>query len=243
MFKWINFGAMVACLVTMQALYSDHGALPSKVRAPLAANTMTNSNSTASYSDASPQQPYTQFSSHQPAYYNQTVERAVAADAPSASQVQSNGSSSYGNQGAYSSNGCATNACAPAACAPACAPACATNTCPPDQPCSDQACNDCWCLYVHYEPCYYCVNRCVEEQVPCKKQCVRYVNKCYEVQRCKYVPQYYTETYTRQEPEYYCVDDCKTVQKTVQDVCCKNVPRYYWKHVCGNANCTNPCPR
>jgi hypothetical protein len=39
--------------------------------------------------------------------------------------------------------------------------------CPADCP-ADQPLNDCWCLYVHYEPCYYQTKRCVEECIPCK---------------------------------------------------------------------------
>lgn len=104
--------------------------------------------------------------------------------------------------------------------------------CPADHPCGDQAVGDCWCMYVHYEPCYYTTKRCVEEQVPCKKRCCRMCDKYYEVQRCRMVPEYYTETICRQEPEYYEVDDCKTCQKWVCDQHCEYVPRYYWKHVC-----------
>lgn len=99
----------------------------------------------------------------------------------------------------------------------------------PNQPC-DQAMGDCYCLMVHYEPCYYTTQRCVEEQVPCKKKCVRYVDKFYEVQRCKYVPQYYCETYCQKCPECYEVDDFKCCKKMVCDQHCKWVPKYYWKH-------------
>jgi hypothetical protein len=114
--------------------------------------------------------------------------------------------------------------------------------CPADHPCEDQKLNDCWCLYVHYEPCYYTEKRCVEESVPCKKRCCRYVTKSYDVQRCKYVPQYYTETLCREEPEYYDVDDCKVCKKWVCDTKCKYVPKYYWKHTCDQgAACPNKC--
>src|SRR5947209_5537823 len=68
--------------------------------------------------------------------------------------------------------------------------------CPPEQPC-EQPVNDCYCKYVRYKPCYYTVNRCIEEQVPCQRQCCRYVPKYYQVQRCRYVPQYYCETCCR----------------------------------------------
>ncbi len=120
----------------------------------------------------------------------------------------------------------------------------ATNQqCPEDHPCEDQACNECWCLYCHYEPCYYTTKRCVEEQVPCQKKCCRYVDKYYEVQRCKYVPQYYTETLCRKEPEYYDVTEYKCCKKWVCDKQCKYVPKYYWKHICGKTGCDAPSPR
>lgn len=102
----------------------------------------------------------------------------------------------------------------------------------PNDACCDQPTGDCWCLYCHYEPCYYTTQRCCEYKVPCKRRCCRYVPKYYEVQRCRYVPQYYCETCCCQVPEYYCVDECKTCYKTVCDQHCKYVPRYYWKHVC-----------
>lgn len=113
--------------------------------------------------------------------------------------------------------------------------------CPEDHPHpnQDQACGECYCLMVHYEPCYYTTQRCVEERVPCKKQCVRYVDKYYEVQRCRQVPEYYTETYCQKVPECYEVDDCKICKKMVCDQHCKYVPKYYWKHTVTGA-CT-PC--
>lgn len=114
--------------------------------------------------------------------------------------------------------------------------------CPADHPCGDQPTGDCWCMYVHYKPCYYTTKRCVEEQIPCQKRCCRMVPKYYEVERCKMVPQYYTETICRQEPEYYYVQECKTCKKYVCDRHCKYVPEYYWKHVCGNPQCETPCP-
>jgi hypothetical protein len=121
--------------------------------------------------------------------------------------------------------------------------ACSNGACPADHACEDQACNDCWSLYCHYEPCYYNVKRCVEEQVPCKKRCCRMCPKYYEVTRCRYVPQYYTETICRQEPEYYDVDDCKTCKRWICERQCKYVPQYYWKHICGKQGCDTPCPR
>ena len=118
----------------------------------------------------------------------------------------------------------------------------AQNCCPPDAPC-DQRLNDCYCLYVHYEPCYYTTNRCEKYDVPCKKKCYRKVPQYYEVQRCKMVPQYYCETKCRYCTECYEVDDVKCCERTVCDTHCKYVPRYYWKHTCDeNAGCTTPAP-
>lgn len=116
--------------------------------------------------------------------------------------------------------------------------------CPADHPCDDQpVASECWVKYVHYEPCYYTTQRCVEEQIPCKRRCCRYVDQQYEVTKCRYVPQYYCETACRKVPEYYDVEECKTCKKYVSDQHCKYVPKYYWKHVCGQPGCTNPCPR
>lgn len=113
---------------------------------------------------------------------------------------------------------------------------------PADAPCPDQKTGDCWCMYVHYDKCYYTTKRCVQETIPCTKKCCRMVPKYYEVERCKMVPQYYKETCCKMEPEYYEVPDCKTCNKWVTDQHCKLVPKYYWKHVCGDANCATPCP-
>ena len=100
-------------------------------------------------------------------------------------------------------------------------------------PC-DTSVGECWCLYVHYEPNYYNVPRCVEQTIPtCRTEC-RYVTKTYDVQRCRYVPEYYTETYSYQEPEYYQVPDSYTVQRTEYDQYVEYIPSYYWKHTCGS---------
>lgn len=108
---------------------------------------------------------------------------------------------------------------------------------PPDQPCGD-----CWCLYCHYEPCYYNTKRCIDVPQYYKKKCCRYVPKYYEVKKCRYVPQYYSETCCKYEPEYYCVDECKMCKKEICERKCRWVPRYYYKHVCGDNSCNTPCP-
>jgi hypothetical protein len=121
--------------------------------------------------------------------------------------------------------------------------------CPADHPCADQPCgSDCWVKYCHYEPCYYNVTRCIEEQVPCTRKCCRYVDQPYEVTKCRYVPQYYTVQCCRKVPEYYDVQECKTCKRYVCDRMCKYVPRYYWKHADQCAPTCQPqqqacCPR
>ena len=86
---------------------------------------------------------------------------------------------------------------------------------PEDQCCApaDQSMNDCWCLYCHYEPCYYNDWKCVEDTKTCKKRCCRYVPQYYQVQKCRYVPQYYSETCCKQVPEYYDVEECVPCKK------------------------------
>jgi hypothetical protein len=119
----------------------------------------------------------------------------------------------------------------------ACCPQPAEQACCP----ADHKCNDCYCLYCHYEPCYYNTWRCCKEPKYCTRKCCRQVPKYYCVQRCRYVPQYYEETCCRYEPEYYDVCDCTYCDKWVCDKKCKYVPRYYWKHECGSndACCDN----
>ena len=106
------------------------------------------------------------------------------------------------------------------------------DSCPQDHSCGDTATGDCWCLYCHYEPCYYTTRRCVEEQVPCTRRCCRTVPQEYCVTRCRYVPQYYQETCCRYCKEYYDVCDTKCCKKWVCDTHCRYVPSYYWKHTC-----------
>lgn len=112
---------------------------------------------------------------------------------------------------------------------------------PIDQPVSKTD-DGCWSLYCQYEPCYYDDWRCIEEQKHCQRQCCRYIPKYYEVQHCKYVPQFYTETYCRYEPEYYLADDVRPCRRWVCEKKCKMTPKYYYRHVCGDPCCTNPCP-
>lgn len=120
-----------------------------------------------------------------------------------------------------------------------------------DQPQAEAPCsapqggptNECWCKYVRYEPCYYYTKRCVNENKYCTKKCTRQVPKYYEVQKCRYVPQYYTETACKYETECYDVQECIPCKKWVCDRHVKYVPKYYWKHVCGQQSCPTPCPR
>jgi hypothetical protein len=118
--------------------------------------------------------------------------------------------------------------------------------CPADHPHPDSPAGECWCLYIHYKPCYYNTRRCVEEKIPCTKRCCRMVDQYYQVERCRMVPEKYCETCCRKCPEYYDVPDCKTCYKWVCDQHCQYVPQYYWKHSCGETTaCTaqpTACP-
>lgn len=150
------------------------------------------------------------------------------------------GYSSAGQSG-YSSAGQTGYSCAGGACGSGSLegqPVPADECCQP----ADKACGDCWCLYAHYEPCYYNTWRCVEEPKYYTKKCCRYVPKYYEVQKCRYVPEYYCETQCCQVPEYYDVQECTTCKKWVCDRHCKYVPKYYYKHVCENPTCDSACP-
>jgi len=121
---------------------------------------------------------------------------------------------------------------------------------------SDQPCDENYQLMCRQEPCYYNDWKCMEEKIPCKKQCVRSVPQYYEVEKCRMVPEKYNVTACRYVPQYYqvekcrmvpekykesacryvkeCyeVDDCKTCKKWVCEQKCKLVPKYYWKHNC-----------
>jgi hypothetical protein len=127
------------------------------------------------------------------------------------------------SQNAYSQNYGDQSGC----CAPAADTACQTQDC---------ECGDQYTLMCHQQPCYYNDWKCVEECVPCKRSCCRYVPKYYQVAKCRYVPQHYEETYCRYEKENYEVEDTRTCKKWVCEKKCKYVPRYYWKHTCNNTD-------
>ena len=118
-----------------------------------------------------------------------------------------------------------------------CCPTPAAPVCCEQQDCE---CGEEWKLMCHQQACHYNDWKCVEEKVPCKRQCCRYVPKYYEVDKCRYVPQHYKETYCRYEKENYEVDDCRTCKKWVCEQKTKYVPRYYWKHVCGDKQVAKP---
>lgn len=104
--------------------------------------------------------------------------------------------------------------------------------CEPARPNCDQPTGECWCLYRHDEPCYYNAWRCVEDKKMCKKKCCRYVPQNYEVQHCRYVPKYETETRCRYVPETYYVDECIPCKRWVCDRKCRYNTRYYYKREC-----------
>lgn len=110
--------------------------------------------------------------------------------------------------------------------------------CPPDHPYYGQTtCDGCYELFVHYEPCCYKKNYCVEDQVPCQRRCLRYVDRYYEVRRYRYVPEYYNVTIMQREPEYYYEQDSQPVLRTVEQFEYGCIPQYYWKPVCPSECC------
>lgn len=135
----------------------------------------------------------------------------------------------YGQQG---------GACCPQPCAAQPAQTC-------DQPCpADHAMNDCYCLYCHYEPCYYNKTHCEYCAKNCYKKCCRYVPQYYEKQCCRYVPQYYCKTCCRQVPQYYYTCQTHYEPKYSCERCCTYKPCYYYKHVCEptcNTDTAAPC--
>ena len=82
-------------------------------------------------------------------------------------------------------------------------------------------------IYVHDVPSYSYRFRCEEKEIPVRRLCCRPVQRQYEVQRVKYIPQWYTETITRTEVEYYYVDSVDIRQNWVCDKTCEFVPEYY----------------
>lgn len=107
---------------------------------------------------------------------------------------------------------------------------------PVDAACGEQSTNECYCRYVRYEPRYTNCPRVVEDRVPCTKTCTRVVPQYYEVEKCRMVPQYYKEKYCVNRTECYQVPDTKICKRIVYDQKCDYVPRYYWKHNCGDSN-------
>ena len=113
--------------------------------------------------------------------------------------------------------------------------------CPPKAEaavCQDQGAptGECYRLMKREEPVYSNEWKCHEENVYTQRKCCRYVKCPYEVKRCRYVPQYYTETCYKSVPEYYYVTDCKPCKKWHCEKKCTMVPKYYWKHICGDKN-------
>ncbi len=105
--------------------------------------------------------------------------------------------------------------------------------CPPPEPeCCVEPCEtECWEKEICYEPVYYTTQKCVERQIPTKRQRVRMVPKEVAVQRLRYVPEIYTEIVVRNEMEYYYEDDWKVRTEMVCERQCEWVPRSVWKKV------------
>src|SRR5271167_428894 len=52
----------------------------------------------------------------------------------------------------------------------------------------------CYCPVTRFKTENYCVTRCVEEPYTVDRKCCRWVDQPYCVKKCRYVPQYYTQT-------------------------------------------------
>lgn len=96
-------------------------------------------------------------------------------------------------------------------------------------------------IYVHDVPTYSYRMKCQEKEIPVRKLCSRPVQRCYEVQRVKYVPQYYTETICRTEIEYYYVDSVDVRQNWSCERNCEFTPEYYRATPCQGENSMTPC--
>lgn len=102
-------------------------------------------------------------------------------------------------------------------------------------------------IHVCDVPSYSYRMRCEEKLVPVRKMACRPVQRSYEVQRVKYVPQVYTETITRTEMEYYYVDSVDVRQNWVCDRNCEFTSVYSRPTPCPDENsmtpCENKCPK
>jgi hypothetical protein len=96
-------------------------------------------------------------------------------------------------------------------------------------------------IYVQDVPAYSYRMRCEEKEVPVRKLCSRPVQRYYEVQRVRYVPQCYKETICRTEIEYYYVESVDTRQNWVCDTNCEYSPLYYRSAPCVGEDKMTPC--
>jgi hypothetical protein len=95
-------------------------------------------------------------------------------------------------------------------------------------------------IYVHNVPTYSYRMKCKEKEIPVRKLCCRPVQRFYELQRVKYVPQYYTETISRTEIEYYYVDSVDVRQNWTCERNCEFTPQYFRPTPCQGENSMTP---
>lgn len=99
----------------------------------------------------------------------------------------------------------------------------------------------CYQPYVTYKPRYYCTPRCVyKPEWKCKK-CTTYENKECQRQKCRMVPEYYTETYCVKVPKCHYEWYCTQRKETVYDKCCEYIPCCKYRKVCYYNNECSPC--
>lgn len=95
-------------------------------------------------------------------------------------------------------------------------------------------------IYVYDKPTYNYRMRCEEKEIPVRRLCSRPVQRQYEVQRVKYIPQYYTETITRTEIEYYYVNSVDIRQNWICEKNCEYTPTYCSQTPCPGETSMTP---
>ncbi len=110
----------------------------------------------------------------------------------------------------------------------------------------------CYQPVVTYKPRYYCKPRCVYEPVWKCKKCETCEYQTRQKRCCRYVPQYYYETYCVKVPKCHYERYCTYRKRTVYDQCCEYIPCCKYKKCsyydnqgssCANGSCPAPAWR
>lgn len=84
----------------------------------------------------------------------------------------------------------------------------------------DQALDDCYCLNVHYRPCYYYTTE------------VSYIPKYQYLRCCRFIPEQYNVTRCKEETENYSVMRCKYVEEPYYVTRCRIIKEPYYVTRC-----------